>query len=301
MSMRPDKPFATKGLAAPMQEATRGRMAGGRGSAVPAVARRRMLLATIAERGFVSVTETAREIGMSEMTVRRDLDALQSLGVIERSHGGAIPAKPGLAAAAAAHEPSFDARAHVRAEAKIAIARRAAYLVGEREVIGLDVGSTIACLAGLLGDRRGLGVVTNSLRAVAALSAAPGVMPDVYMLGGQLRPREGSLCGTIAQSQLSGHWLNKVFIGAAGVCEEGLFDYSVEETQLTLAYIRAAAEVIVLCDSSKFGLRGFTRVCGLEMVSRLITEAAPPPALCAALQRHGVELIVAPSGEQAVA
>jgi DeoR family glycerol-3-phosphate regulon repressor len=256
---------------------------------LPALARRRLLQAAIAERGFVSVSDIAREMGMSEMTVRRDLDALQRLGAVQRSHGGAVAADP----APPAQEPSFDAREQVRAPAKRAIAAAAVRLIGEREVIGLDVGSTVACLASLLLGRAGLGIVTNSLRVVSALCAVPGPMPDVYMLGGQLRAREGSLCGAIAQRQLADHWLNKAFIGTAGLCEDGLFDYSVEETQLTMGYIRNAAEVIVLCDSSKFGLRGFARVCGLNAVTRVITEAEPPPLLRAALERGGTTITIA--------
>jgi DeoR family glycerol-3-phosphate regulon repressor len=108
-----------------------------------------------------------------------------------------------------------------------------------------------------------------------------------------LRAREGSICGAIAQRQLADHWLNKAFIGTAGLCEDGLFDYSVEETQLTMGYIRSAAEVIVLCDSSKFGLRGFARVCGLNAVSRLITEAEPAAELREALERAGTTITVA--------
>jgi DeoR/GlpR family transcriptional regulator of sugar metabolism len=256
---------------------------------LPALARRRMLQAAIAERGFVSVVEIAREMGMSEMTVRRDLDALQQLGAVQRSHGGAVAALP----VAAAQEPSFDAREHVRVHAKRAIAAAALRLIGDREVIGLDVGSTVACLASLLRGRAGLGIVTNSLRVVSALCADAGPTPDVYMLGGQLRAREGSLCGAIAQRQLADHWLNKAFIGTAGLCEDGLFDYSMEETQLTMGYIRSAAEVIVLCDSSKFGLRGFARVCGLEAVTRLITDAEPPAPLRATLERAGTTITIA--------
>jgi DeoR family glycerol-3-phosphate regulon repressor len=253
-----------------------------------------MLQAAIAERGFVSVAEIAREMGMSEMTVRRDLDALQRLGTVQRSHGGAVAAEPAATQPVPTmHEPSFDARQHVRAPAKQAIAAAALRLIGEREVIGLDVGSTVACLASLLRGRAGLGIVTNSLRVVTALCAEAGPIPDVYVLGGQLRAREGSLCGAIAQRQLADHWLNKAFIGTAGLCEDGLFDYSVEETQLTMGYIRSASEVIVLCDSSKFGQRGFARVCGLNAVSRLITEAEPPAPLRAALERAGAAITIA--------
>lgn len=265
---------------------------GRRGVAVIAAARRRALHAAIAERGEISVSEMAKEFGISEMTVRRDLDALQQSGGIERSHGGAVLARPAMAPA----EPSFAARRHVRAAAKQAIARAAGAMIVERDVVGLNVGSTIAYLAAEIGGRSGLSVVTNSLQAVAAMTRSP-VMCDVYVIGGHLRAREGSLCGAITQRQLADHWLHKVFIGVAGITAEGMFDYSVEEVQVTLGYIRRASEVIVLCDSSKFGRRSFARVSGLEMISTLVTDRMPPPDIEEALRRHEVRIVVAPSGQ----
>ncbi|HEX2526743.1 MAG TPA: DeoR/GlpR family DNA-binding transcription regulator [Geminicoccus sp.] len=261
-----------------------------RGSAVIAAARRRALHAAITERGEVSVSDIAKEFGISEMTVRRDLDVLQQSGSIERSHGGAVLAKPAIAPS----EPSFAARRNVRAKAKQAIARAAAELIAERDVVGLDVGSSIAYLAAEIGSRSGLSIVTNSLQAVAALTRRP-VMSDVYVVGGYLRAREGSLCGAITQRQLADHWLNKAFVGVAGINPDGLFDYSVEEVQVTLGYIRRATEVIVLCDSSKFGRRSFARVCGLESISTLVTDQMPPPDIEEPLRRHGVNIVVAES------
>jgi DeoR family glycerol-3-phosphate regulon repressor len=259
-----------------------------RGMTGIAAARRRALHAAIAERGEISVSDIAKEFGISEMTVRRDLDALQLSGSIERSHGGAVLAK----AAIAPSEPSFAARRNVRAKAKHAIAQAAAALIGERDVVGLDVGSTIACLAAEIGSRSGLSIVTNSLQAVAALTRKP-VMSDVYVVGGYLRAREGSLCGAITQRQLADHWLHKAFVGVAGISPDGLFDYSVEEVQVTLGYLRRASEVIVLCDSSKFGRRSFARVCGLEAISTLVTDQMPPADIEEPLRRHGVNIIVA--------
>jgi DeoR family glycerol-3-phosphate regulon repressor len=266
---------------------------GRRGVAVLAAARRRALHAAITERGEISVADIAKEFGISEMTVRRDLDALQQSGAIERSHGGAVLAKPAVAPA----EPSFAARRNVRAKAKQAIARAAALLIADRDVVGLDVGSTVAYLAAEIGSRSGLSIVTNSLQAVASLTRQP-VMSDVYVVGGYLRSREGSLCGAITQRQLADHWLNKTFVGVAGLSPEGMFDYSVEEVQVTLGYIRRATEVIVLCDSSKFGRRSFARVAGLEAISTLVTDRMPPPEIEEPLRRHDVRIVIAESEQE---
>ncbi|HWL69616.1 MAG TPA: DeoR/GlpR family DNA-binding transcription regulator [Geminicoccus sp.] len=274
---------------APMPPGGEGR----RGGAVLAAARRRALHGAIIERGEISVAEIAKEFGISEMTVRRDLDALQQSGAIERSHGGAVLAKPATAPA----EPSFAARRNVRAKAKQAIGRAAAALIADRDVVGLDVGSTVACLAAEIGSRSGLSIVTNSLQAVATMTRRP-VLSDVYVVGGYLRAREGSLCGAITQRQLADHWLNKAFIGAAALSTEGIFDYSVEEVQVKMGFIRRAGELILLCDSSKFGRRSFARVAGLESISTLVTDRPPEAELAEALRRHDVQVVVADNDEE---
>jgi DeoR family glycerol-3-phosphate regulon repressor len=253
--------------------------------AAPPVARRRVLHQAILERRFVTVADMAREVGMSEMTVRRDLDALAREGKVRRSHGGAVPALTEEI------EPSFAARRDLNAAAKRAIARAAAALVGPREVVGLDVGSTVAALAAELRDRAGLSVVTNSIQAVLALSGQ--VQADVYVLGGQLRPREGSLCGRIARQQMREHWLDKVFIGIASIDTDGIFDYSVEEAEVKSGFMERATEVVVLCDASKFARRSFVRVCGFSAIATLVTDTPPPADLRAELDRHRVRVIVA--------
>jgi DeoR family glycerol-3-phosphate regulon repressor len=260
----------------------------------PAQARRRALEEVIQERGFVSVSDIALEIGVSEMTVRRDLLALEQNGRIERAHGGALPtARP----TALQVEPSFATRQDQQAEAKAAIARAAAGLIGDREIVGLDVGSTVARLARELSGRQKLGIVTNSLQAVAALAQKESMMPDVYVLGGHLRPRESSLSGRVARKQLREYWLSKVFIGVAAIGIDGLYDYVPEEAEIKGAFIERASEVIILCDSSKFEQRSFVRVCGLDAVTTLVTEKPPTPALQSALDRNGVRVLIATTSE----
>lgn len=261
-------------------------------AAVPAAVRRRALASLLDEEGFLAVSDVARRVGVSEMTIRRDLDAFERSGLIERAHGGAVPA----ARPARPDEPLFAARRGLHAEAKAVIARAAMELIGPNDMIGLDIGSTAACLAEQLRDRRDLRIVTNSIPAVLALSAHDGACPAVYLLGGQLRPGEGSLCGPSARRQLAEHWLQRAFISVASVSEDGLFDYAPEEAELKHAMMARAREVILLCNSSKFERGCFVRVAGLDAIHTLVTEAPPPAGLRRALERAGKRVIVARVG-----
>ena len=251
------------------------------------MARRRALQRLVADRGFASVSGVARELGVSEMTVRRDLQALERDGALERAHGGAVRRLDPVA------EPSFAARRDRNAAAKAAIADAALALVCAGDVLGLDVGSTVACLAARLRGRSDVSVVTNSLQSVLALSGSDLVVPDIHVLGGSLRAREGSLCGRMARQQLREHWLARVFLGVAGLDAEGIYDYSPEEAEVKSAFLECARERIVLCDASKFGERSFLRLCGLEAITTLVTDRMPPDPIRCALQAHAVRVIIA--------
>jgi DeoR/GlpR family transcriptional regulator of sugar metabolism len=264
---------------------------GGSVPASPAEARRHAIYRLVARQGFVSVSDLARGIGISDMTVRRDLEALVRDGLVRRSHGGATAVTERAAPAA---EPSFAARRELNRQAKQDIAAAAAKQVQPSDIIGLDVGSSVACLAALLAPREGIEIITNSLQAVLAM--APPVLPEVFMLGGQLRPREGSLCGSITRQQLAGHWMCRVFLGVAGMDENGIYDYAPAEAEVKSAFIQRSEAVTVLCDSSKFGRRSFVRVCDFSSIGTVITESEPPAAMRAAMDRAGTELIIVGSG-----
>jgi DeoR family glycerol-3-phosphate regulon repressor len=261
--------------------------------AAPAGARRSALHRIIAERGFISVADVAREIGISEMTVRRDLEVLERDGLIQRSHGGAVPAPPTTVIPS---EPSYAARRDLNREAKQRIGAAAAAMVFPDEAIGLDVGSTVACLAAELAARDGIEIVTNSLQTVLAMPQP--VLPEVFLLGGRLRPREGSLCGGITRQQLSGHWLDRAFIGICGIDEDGVYDYSPEEAEIKTFFMQQAKAVTVLCDSSKFGRRSFVRVCGFDAIGSIITDAPLPPAIAAAVAIARVQVIIAEASSE---
>ena len=257
----------------------------------PAGPRRMSLHRRISERGFVVVAEIAREIGVSDMTVRRDLEALARDGLVQRTHGGAVIASP---ATVIPTEPSYAARRELNPEAKRRIATAAAAMVSAGEAIGLDTGSTVACLAAELAGREGIEIVTNSLQTILAMPQQ--VLPEVFLLGGRLRPREGSLCGGITRQQLTSHWMDRVFIGVAGIDEHGLYDYSPEDAEVKLVYMQRAKATVVLCDSSKFDRRSFVRVCGFEAVGTIVTDAPLPPHIQEVAAKAGTAVLVAGPG-----
>lgn len=249
-----------------------------------------LLRRRITESGFISVARTAEELGVSEMTIRRDLARLEEQNVVIRTHGGAIAKDWVRGPAVDREEPPFEARARKNANAKYAIAETAARIPQPGQTVGLDVGSTMGQLALHLCDRSELKIFTNNLRAAMTLSDSSH---QVYIPGGQVRAKENSVYGSICVEQLRNYWLDHVFIGVSGITEDGCFDYSLEDTEIKRVYAERASNVVILCDSSKFGRISLVQICELKDIDILVTEAPPPPALADVLRRADVKLVVA--------
>jgi DeoR/GlpR family transcriptional regulator of sugar metabolism len=262
----------------------------GRAERVPAVLRQAHIMASFEKNGFVSIANLAGELGVSGMTVRRDLDLLEKRGLLERTHGGAVVSSPLANLPFDEHEPPFEQRMRRQAAEKSSIAEAAAALVASGESLGLDVGTSVLALANALAPRKDLRVVTNSLRV--SMQMAEG-NSTVYVLGGQVRVPEYSVIGPQAVQGLSAHFLDKVFIGVSGLDANGLYDYSPEDTEVKRAFIANAGSVVVLCDSSKFARRALSRISALDKVDILVTDAHPTADIAAALRDNGVRVIVA--------
>lgn len=257
----------------------------------PAAMRHAQIIASFEKNGFVSIAELAEELDVSGMTIRRDLDRLGKRGLLTRTHGGAVATGTLASTVFVEDEPAFEHRARVNPVQKSTIARAAAALVGPGESLGLDVGTSILSLAQILTPRKDLRVFTNSLRV--GMQMAEG-NSKVYVLGGEVRTPEYSMIGAQATEALRTHFLDKVFIGVSGIDASGFYDYSPEDSEVKRAFLANASQVIVLCDSSKFGRRALTRIAALDKVHTLITEAPPPEELGAALKEAGVHVIIAP-------
>lgn len=243
----------------------------------------------LSEHGFVSVIEIARDLGVSEMTVRRDLARMEELERAVRTHGGALA--PGKRDASFdADEPAFDARARKGATAKRAIAARAATLPQPMQTVGIDAGTTTLELARRLAEGSELKIFTNNLRASMVLSESRN---QVYVPGGQIRPGEYSVYGSLGINQLRQFWFDFAFIGVSGLTVDGFYDYSLEETEMKRVFMEQASNVVILCDSNKFERLSLVRIGDLKTASLLVTDAMPPQDIRSALAKAGCRIVLA--------
>jgi DeoR/GlpR family transcriptional regulator of sugar metabolism len=225
--------------------------------------RRSRLLDIIRVRGFAALEELVRELGVSESTVRRDLDALEEQGSARRTHGGVLYSggMPRLA--------EFDERQPANWAAQRAIAAAAATVIEDGETVLLDGGTTTYEVARLLVGRS-LQVVTNSL-PVANLFASES-RTDLVLLGGYVSPRTGVCLGPYANELLGRLHVTTTVLSAAGISEEGLFNAHLLLAETEQAMLKAASRVMVVADSSKFGRKSLTLVSGLDAIDIFVSD-----------------------------
>jgi DeoR family glycerol-3-phosphate regulon repressor len=249
--------------------------------------RRAAILDSVRLSGSVQVSEIADRLAVSEMTIRRDLLDLEREGRLKRLHGGAV-ALP--AVAMDRDEPSFYTRLSRDRAAKERVAAAALPLVDGARTVALDVGATTFLLGQLLRTRPGLNLFTNSLRIAAALSDGP---QQVYVPGGRVRGTEMAIGGPTAAEAFGKLWFDVAFVGVSGITADGLYDYSIEDTEVKRVYLGRASRKVVLCDASKFQRMSLVRIAGFDAVDTLVTDAPPPADIRAALKASGVEVLLA--------
>jgi DeoR/GlpR family transcriptional regulator of sugar metabolism len=246
--------------------------------------RRGRLLDLIRVRGFAALEELVRELGVSESTIRRDLDALEEQGAAKRTHGGVLYAggMPRLA--------EFDERQPSHWAAKRAIAVKAAEVINDGETVLLDGGTTTYEVARLLVGRS-LQVVTNSL-PVANLFASES-RTDLVLLGGYVSPRTGVCLGPYANELLGRLHVTTTILSAAGIADEGLFNAHLLLAETEQAMLRAAGRVVVVADSSKFGQKSLTLVSPLDAIDVVVSDNGLPDEWRQKIAAAGSQLIVA--------
>jgi DeoR/GlpR family transcriptional regulator of sugar metabolism len=246
--------------------------------------RQARLLDIIRIRGFAALEELVRELGVSESTIRRDLDALVEKAAAKRTHGGVLycGGMPRLA--------EFDERQPTNWAAKRAIATRAAAMIEDGETVLLDGGTTTYEMARLLVGRS-LQVVTNSL-PVANLFASEA-RTDLVLLGGYVSPRTGVCLGPYANELLGRLHVTTTVLSAAGISAEGLFNSHLLLAETEQAMLRAAGRVIVVADSSKFGRKSLTLVSTLDCIDTLVCDDGLPQAWRDVVAAAGTSLVIA--------
>ena len=245
--------------------------------------RRGRLLDMIRVRGFASIEEITKELGISESTARRDLDVLEEQGSARRTHGGVLYAGGMPRLAEFGERPANWA-------AKRAIAAAAAAVINDGETVLLDGGTTTYEVARLLVGRP-LQVVTNSL-PVANLFASES-RTDLVLLGGYVSPRTGVCLGPYANELLGRLHVTTTVLSAAGVAEEGLFNAHLLLAETEQAMLQAAGRVIVVADSSKFGRKSLTLVAPLDAIDLVVSDADLSSDWQAQITAAGPRLLVA--------
>ncbi len=248
--------------------------------------RRDRLLELIRLRRFASLPELVERLEVSESTVRRDLDQLEEQGAARRIHGGVLYTgiSPKL--------PHFDRYQPAEWEKKRAIAAEAVGLIDDGDTILLDGGSTTYEVARLLVGRP-LHVVTTSL-PVANLFASDN-NSDLVLIGGNICPRSGVARGPYADRMLSTVRVRKTILSVAGIHDEGCFNNDLLLVETERAMMRAAQEVVVVADSTKFGHQSLTHLCPLEAVNHLVVDDGISDQWRAKVREAGVDLIIVES------
>lgn len=249
--------------------------------------RRKIIMDRIRAGLPVSVSELSRELGVSPMTIRRDLYHLEKEGILSRTHGGAVPVNIG-----SAEEPSFAEKLDRFPAEKLAIARKAAELVEEGDTILLGAGTTVTALAKLLKDRQNLTVVTNTVNIAMELAQSEGI--NLILTGGNIRTKSYALVGALAERVLREIHVQKVFLGVNGISlEHGLTTPNMTEAYTNSLMIGAADQVIVLADHSKIGRVALSRFAPITAVHTFITDGGAPQEFIEELIKRQIRVIIA--------
>ncbi|MFC9456877.1 DeoR/GlpR family DNA-binding transcription regulator [Streptomyces sp. NPDC056637] len=239
--------------------------------------RRALILDEVRRRGGVRVNELTRKLGVSDMTVRRDLDALARQGVLEKVHGGAVPVVE-----ASTHEPGFEAKSGLELSAKEDIARTAAALAVPGTAIALSGGTTTYALAHHLLDVPDLTVVTNSVRVAdvfhgAQRSSGQRQGAATVVLTGGVRTPSDSLVGPVADQAIAALHFDVLFLGVHGISlEAGLSTPNLAEAETNRRLVQSARRVVVVADHTKWGTVGLSSFASLDQVDTLVTDAGLP-------------------------
>jgi DeoR family transcriptional regulator, aga operon transcriptional repressor len=250
--------------------------------------RRRSILELVNREGRVMISDLSERFGVSAVTVRGDVDSLCERNLLMRSHGGAIPLDRVVV------DSPLEVKATLHHEEKASIGKRAATLVQPGQTVLLDSGTTTLEVARALIQLspRGITVVTNSLAIASELTAASEI--NVIMIGGLLRHIAQSFVGPQAQKMLSELHVDRFFLGVDGLDPEaGTFTPDVLEAELNATMIRVARQTTVVADSSKIGRRSLTLIAPIDRIHQLVTDPSIRPADHEALERRGIEVLLA--------
>jgi DeoR/GlpR family transcriptional regulator of sugar metabolism len=239
----------------------------------------------VATRGRAHINDLATMFGVTEVTIRKDLGALQDRGVLKRTHGGAIARVPLV-------DRDVERRVAMHRGPKEAIGRVCVGLLKAGDSVFLGGGSTVRAIAGALaaGPRQDITVLTNSMEVALAVSGTSGI--DHVLVGGQIHRTSGSLVGPVALHNVQRFTVDIAFIGASGFSDLGVTVGNVAEAEIMATVVERARKVVLPLHDSKVGATDFAKVCELDHIDIVVINHASEQLadVCAA---NGIELVAA--------
>lgn len=234
--------------------------------------RHKHILDKLNAQGFVKVLDIARELDVTPVTIRKDLKLLEEKKLLFRTHGSASPVNPHTA------DINIHIKERINSDAKRRIAHTAIRLLDPNDSIIVASGSTVYAFAEEITDDLNLTVVTASLNVSTLLNRFEHI--HVIQLGGTLRKSSFSVIGDLAAQAFDNLTCSKLFMGVDGIdLDFGLTTSNIDEARLNQRMIAASLRTIVLADSSKFGKRGFGKICTLDQVDVIITDSGISPSV----------------------
>lgn len=247
--------------------------------------RHQHIISKLKEKEKVLVTELCEVLNVSPVTVRKDLKMLEEKNLLFRTHGGATATNPYII------ERPVNEKESIRSTEKTAIGYTAALLVEANDCIIIASGTTVSYFARHIKPMGNLTVITAAIHVAVELNRHPNA--EVLVLGGFLRKSSSSVTGFHAENILEEFSCSKLFLGVDGIDPDfGISTTHIQEAQLNRKMIAAAQKTIVLADSSKFGKRGFGRICGMEVVDQVITDKGISVHMLNRLKDAGVEVLI---------
>lgn len=247
--------------------------------------RRQHILSLVQSQGRVLVGDLSRELHISQITIRKDLEYLQSRGLVQRSHGGALRLQSG-----ALFDPTLQEKQKQHSQEKQRIAEAAANLVQEGQCVMLDSGTTTTAIAHALKRFSQLTLITNAVNIAAELA---NTQFEVILIGGTLRKNSFSLVGPLAEDVLEEMHADILFLGVDGFdVETGITTPNFLESRVNRAMVKASRRVVVVCDSTKFDRRSLSRIAPTSAVHTVITDRNIPREIEDALRIQNLDLII---------
>lgn len=230
------------------------------------VERRDSIIQILTKEGKVRVDELSERFSVTSVTIRNDLDFLEKKGILHRTHGGALIRKNVY------EDPTLEEKQKLHSQEKQRIGQKAVELIKSGDSILLDSGTTTLEISRNLSEKKNLTIMTNAIQIAMDLAGKKDI--TVMLTGGTIRSESYSLVGPDAESMISNYYFDTLFLGVDGLdIEHGLTTPNPMEAQLNRMMVERAQEVIAVSDSSKFGRHSFSYICGLDVLSTVITDS----------------------------